>query len=64
MKLNSLALLVCGLLAGICVTQEKQAESIAEPEVARVEVLTDLEEALVTANKTKKPVFVYVFDSV
>lgn len=59
MRLISLAFLVCGLLAGICTTQEKP-----ESEVAKVEVLTNFEEALVKANKTKKPVFVYVFDSV
>ena len=64
MRLISLAFLVCGLLVEVGLAQENQEQSIAEPEVAKVEVLTDLKQALAAANKTKKPVFVYVFDSV
>lgn len=64
MRLISLAFLVCGLLVEVGLAQENQEQSIAEPEVAKVEVLTDLNQALAAANKTKKPVFVYVFDSV
>ena len=63
MTLISLAFLVCVLLPNIGFTQEKPEQSIPEPEAAKVEVLTDLQQALATANETEKPVFVYVFDS-
>lgn len=59
MKLVSLVGVVC-LLVGVLINQNKPTTSV----VAKVDVLTDLEEALVQANKTSKPVFVYVFDSV
>ena len=64
MRLILLAFLVCGLLANKGRAQERQADSKEEPEVGNVKVLTDLEDAVVKANETKKPVFVYVFDSV
>jgi hypothetical protein len=54
---------VCVLLPNIGFTQDKPEQSIPEPEAAKVKVLTDLQQALATANETEKPVFVYVFDS-
>jgi len=60
MRLISIAFLFCGLLAGLIVAQEGQPEL----KVQKIKVLTDLDEATVTANEMKKPVFVYVFDSI